>query len=236
MKINFLLSTVVGGLLLLGCGKESDSTPKSGSSTVERGTSAKSPKAPALAPVPQMLVPAPKAWTQAGPLLEVQPKASATPNDFKAVTEHLDAGGDLFMYWNADQAVRELKGGVDLVEAQLDKMVEIERRNGNRWSVEEFEAMRAVARFARSVVDEGGLADVKGVGMSSLALEKDLFRNRLYLLRDAEREPGAIWKILEGDPGTVATGLSFAPATTVMAHYTRADIGLVLNWVKQGLI
>ncbi|HCU87841.1 MAG TPA: hypothetical protein DGP39_09945 [Verrucomicrobiales bacterium] len=240
MKNIFLLFAIPAGLLMLGCGNDEVPAPEAGAAATQSGASAVTPdsnvpQAPA-APVPQMLVPAPQAWTAKGPLLEVQPKASATPNDFKAVTEQLDAGGDLFMYWNADQAVRELKGGVDLVEAQLDKMVEIERRNGNRWSAEEFEAMRAVARFARSVVDEGGLADVKGVGMSSLALEKDLFRNRMYLLRDAEREPGAIWKILEGDPGTVATGLSFAPATTVMAHYTRADIGLALNWVKQGLI
>jgi len=240
MKNIFLLFAIPAGLLMLGCGNDEVPAPEAGAAATQSGASAvtpdsNAPQAPA-APVPQMLVPAPQAWTAKGPLLEVQPKASATPNDFKAVTEQLDAGGDLFMYWNADQAVRELKGGVDLVEAQLDKMVEIERRNGNRWSAEEFEAMRAVARFARSVVDEGGLADVKGVGMSSLALEKDLFRNRMYLLRDEEREPGAIWKVLEGDPGTVATGLSFAPATTVMAHYTRADIGVALNWVKQGVI
>ena len=93
MKNIFLLFAIPAGLLMLGCGNDEVPAPEAGAAATQSGASAvtpdsNAPQAPA-APVPQMLVPAPQAWMAKGPLLEVQPKASATPNDFKAVTEQL---------------------------------------------------------------------------------------------------------------------------------------------------
>ena len=101
----------------------------------------------------------------------------ATPNDFTTVTAKLDAGGDLFMYWNAAQATAELDKGIGLIENQVNQIVQIEEAMAGGW-------MRNCWPHTRSCADcafadrEGGLGEIKGLGMSSLALEEDLFRNR----------------------------------------------------------
>ena len=41
--------------------------------------------------------------------------------------------------------------------------------------------------------------------MSSLALEEDLFRNRIYLHRDQGKTPGMLFEVLNGPDETVVT-------------------------------
>ena len=82
------------------------------------------------------------------------------------------------MYWNAAQATAELDKGIGLIENQVNQIVQIEEADGG-WVDEELLATRGLARFARSLISEGGLGEIKGLGMSSLALEEDLFRNRI---------------------------------------------------------
>tara|TARA_Y100000589_G_scaffold104320_2_gene98648 strand:- start:328 stop:2910 length:2583 start_codon:yes stop_codon:yes gene_type:complete len=211
MKFQLLFSLGCA-VLLAGCGKKSSPAPSTGTPTQ---TTTAQPTAPVPRPVGE--------------------QASATPNDFTAVTAKLDAGGDLFMYWNAAQATAELDKGIGLIENQFSKLIAIDEAD-NGYVDEEFMAARAMARMGRSLIQEGGLGEIKGLGMSSLALEENLFRNRIYLHRDQEKTPGMLFEVLNGPEETVAAGLKFAPASTVMAHYTRADFGVAIDWIKLALI
>ncbi|SVC37343.1 uncharacterized protein METZ01_LOCUS290197, partial [marine metagenome] len=76
---------------------------------------------------------------------------------------------------------------------------------------------------------------IKGVGVSSLAVEEDLFRNRVYLLRDREAEPGVLWQIIDGE-ANAADGLKFAPESTVFAHYTNADVEVAMETLRDALM
>ena len=102
MKFQLLFSLGCA-VLLAGCGKKSSPAPSTGTPT---------PMTPeqSAAPVPR----------------PVGEQASATPNDFTTVTAKLDAGGDLFMYWNAAQATAELDKGIGLIENQVNQIVQIE--------------------------------------------------------------------------------------------------------------
>ena len=211
MKFQLLFSLGCA-VLLAGCGKKSSPVPSAGAPTP---TTTAQPVAPVPRPVGE--------------------QASATPNDFTTVTAKLDAGGDLFMYWNAAQATAELDKGIGLIENQVNQIVQIEEADGG-WVDEELLATRGLARFARSLISEGGLGEIKGLGMSSLALEEDLFRNRIYLHRDQEKTPGMLFEVLNGPDETVVTAMKFAPASTVMAHYTRANVGVAIDWIKLALI
>ena len=173
MKFQLLFSLGCA-VLLAGCGKKSSPVPSAGAPTP---TTTAQPVAPVPRPVGE--------------------QASATPNDFTTVTAKLDAGGDLFMYWNAAQATAELDKGIGLIENQVNQIVQIEEADGG-WVDEELLATRGLARFARSLISEGGLGEIKGLGMSSLALEEDLFRNRIYLHRDQEKTPGMLFEVLNG--------------------------------------
>ena len=211
MKFQLLFSLGCA-VLLAGCGKKPSSAPSTGTPTPMTPAQ---PTAPVLRPVGE--------------------QASATPNDFTTVTAKLDAGGDLFMYWNAAQATAELDKGIGLIENQFSKLIALDEAD-NGYVDEEFMAARAMARMGRSLIQEGGLGEIKGLGMSSLALEDDLFRNRIYLHRDQEKKPGMLFEVLDGPEETVAAGLKFAPASTVMAHYTRADFGVAIDWIKLALV
>ena len=211
MKLR-LLAFLGCAVLLAGCGKKSSPTAPAGPTTP---TTPAAPSAPAPLPVGS--------------------QASATPNDFSTVTSKLDPGGDVFVYWNAAQTTAELDQGIGLLEEQIGKLIAIaEAENG--YVDEEFMAARAMARMARSLIEEGGLGEIKGLGMSSLALEDDLFRNRIYLHRDQEKTPGMLFEVLNGPQETVATAMKFAPASTVMAHYTRANVGVAIDWLKLALV
>ena len=211
MKLR-LLAFLGCAVLLAGCGKKSSPAAPAGPAT---------PTTPAVpsAPAP----------------LPVGSQASATPNDFAAVTSKLDPGGDVFVYWNAAQTTAKLDQGLGLLEEQVGKLIAIDEAD-NGYVDEGFMAARAMAKMARAFVQDGGLAEIKGMGMSSLAVEQDFFRNRIYLLRDQERSPGMLFQVLDGPDDAVATGMKFAPASTVMAHYTRADIGAALEWAELALI
>ena len=211
MKLR-LLAFLGCAVLLAGCGKKSSPTAAAGPATP---TTPAAPSAPAPLPVGS--------------------QASATPNDFSTVTSKLDPGGDVFVYWNAAQTTAELDQGIGLLEEQVGKLIAIYEADKG-YVDKDLMAGRAMAKMARAFVQDGGLAEIKGMGMSSLAVEQDFFRNRIYLLRDQERSPGMLFQVLDGPDDAVATGMKFAPASTVMAHYTRADIGAALEWAELALI
>jgi len=152
--------------------------------------------------------------------------ASATPNDFATVASRLDAGGDLFLYWNAQQAVSAVNGGLKRARSSFSEALSSRRDR---------EEMNMFFNTVEGVVKTTGLSEIKGVGVSSLAVEENLFRNRVYLLRDREAEPGVLWQIIDGE-ANAADGLKFAPESTVFAHYTNADVEVAMETLRDALM
>jgi hypothetical protein len=199
MKIIKLLSSIAFALLLAGCGKPS--TPAVG--------------VPSVPANPGSLSGALKVHD------------SATPNDFEAVTSQLDAGGDLFLYWNAGKVVDEVNGGLKRARRSFSEAMQDSRR--------EQQQMNMFFDAVEGVVKSTGFLEIKGVGASSLAVEKDLFRNRVYLQRNKDVEPGTIWRIIDGEVNA-ADGLKFAPESTVFAHYTNADVEVAMETLSDALM
>ena len=160
--------------------------------------------------------------------------ASATPNDFAQVASKLDAGGDLYLYWNAQQVMSAFKGGIKSVEDFVSSTIAKERQRGG-YVDRDLREMNSFLGVVGPVLEKTGFMDLKGVGASSLAVEKDLYRNRVYLLRDKEAEPGVIWQTIAGE-ANAAHGLKFAPESTVMAHYTNANIEGTIEALRKALI
>ena len=164
--------------------------------------------------------------TPATPAGALTVHASATPNDFATVASRLDAGGDLFLYWNAQQAVSAVNGGLKRARSSFSETLSSRRDR---------EEMNMFFNTVEGVVKTTGLSEIKGVGVSSLAVEEDLFRNRVYLLRDREAEPGVLWQIIDGE-ANAADGLKFAPESTVFAHYTNADVEVAMETLRDALM
>ncbi|MDP6904288.1 MAG: hypothetical protein QF406_07570 [Verrucomicrobiota bacterium] len=199
MKIIKLLYSIAFALLLAGCGKPS--APAVG--------------APSVPANPVSLSGALKVHD------------SAKPNDFEAVTSQLDAGGDLFLYWNAGQVVDAVNEGLKRARSSFSEAMQDSRR--------EQQQMNMFFDGVEGVVKSTGFSEIKGVGASSLAVEKDLFRNRVYLMRDREAEPGVLWQIIDGE-ANAADGLKFAPESTVFAHYTNADVEVAMETLRDVLM
>ena len=72
--------------------------------------------------------------------------------------------------------------------------------------------------IATRLIKDSGIEDVSGVGMSSVEIEKGMFRNKMLLHHYPGKGDGFLWKLAGGEPHPL-NGLDFLPADTAMAFF-----------------
>jgi hypothetical protein len=78
------------------------------------------------------------------------------------------------------------------------------------------------------LIQDSGIEDISGVGLSSIEIEKDLYRNKMVLHHYPGTGSGFIWKLGGGAPHPL-TGLDLLPANTALAVFTDANLPLLWN-------
>ncbi len=82
------------------------------------------------------------------------------------------------------------------------------------------------------LIKDSGIEDVSGVGMSSVEIEKGMYRDKMLLHHYSGKGDGFLWQLAGGEPHPL-TGLDFLPADTAMAFFSDADLPLLWNVVKK---
>lgn len=164
------------------------------------------------------------AATLTPPALAAPPPAvSAEKNSYAEVTSRLDPGGRLFFYLSTESwlgALSETVNGFrDL--ALSGASTDVERANVNRG----FD-------LARRLIQRSGVEQVSGVGISSLAREPGLFRDKTFLHRyPGQGDDALLWSAFGRAPHPL-DALKLLPANTAAASFGDYDLARVWDAVR----
>jgi hypothetical protein len=138
---------------------------------------------------------------------------------FQAVTSHLDAGGDLFVYINTEQWLKGLS-------AQMNQWRNLFIAVPGQSPADQENMTRFFDLLTR-LVENSGVEEVRGFGMSSVARGQGLYRNRSMLYHDKGNASGYLWSVFGRTPHTM-DGVNLLPASTALASFT--DLDLPMLW------
>jgi hypothetical protein len=148
----------------------------------------------------------------------------ASKNSFQETTSRLDTGGDFFLYLSTQQWLDGLATKVStwrLFFAGMPNLTDKERETLNKG----FDV-------ASRVIMNSGVQDVSGIGMSSLVVEKDLYRNKVFLHHYPGKGKGLLWNMMGSKPHPLAQ-LDLLPADTVLAISSDFDAPLLWSEIRE---
>jgi hypothetical protein len=142
---------------------------------------------------------------------------------FIEVTSQLDPGGTIYLYLGTAQWLDGLSAKVSGLQKTVEAMPQLQ--DADRANVDK------AFGVATRLIKDSGIEDVTGVGVSSVEIEKGLYRNKALLHHYPGNGNGFIWKMLGGDPHPL-TGLDLLPTTTALAIFSDVDLPLLWSVVK----
>ena len=87
-----------------------------------------------------------------------------------------------------------------------------------------------VANLSHALLDQAGIGNIKGVGMSSKKSQADLFRNKVFIHHDEAKASGKLWSILGSEPHEFEM-LKLLPAETALAFSHEIHPQALLDWI-----
>jgi hypothetical protein len=149
---------------------------------------------------------------------------SAEKTSFSEVTSKLDPGGNFYLYLGTAQWLDGLSTKISNWRQAFTNMPDIKPQdaaNVNR-------AFDVVTRL----VQDSGIEDISGVGMSSIEIEKGLYRNKVLMHHYPGKGSGFLWKMMGKEPHAL-TGLDLLPASTALAFFSDMDLPLMWSVAQQ---
>lgn len=159
-----------------------------------------------------------------GSLPNATPVASAEKTSFSEVTAQLDPGGDFYLYLGTAQWLDGLSGKVGKWRELANNIPDLKPDDAAN--------VKKAFDVVTSLIKDSGIEDVSGVGMSSIEVEKGMFRNKMLLHHYPGKGDGFLWKLAGKEPHPL-DGLDFLPKETAMAFFSDADLPLLWTVVKK---
>ena len=147
----------------------------------------------------------------------------AEKTSFNEVTSQLDAGGNFYLYLGTAQWLDGLSIKVAGFRQVLESMPDI--KDKDRANVDK------AFGVINSLIKDSGVEDVSGLGVSSIEIEKGLYRNKALLHHYPGKGDGFLWKFLGGEPHPL-TGLDLLPSDTALAIFSDLDVPLMWSVAK----
>ncbi|HSY17606.1 MAG TPA: hypothetical protein VK815_04690 [Candidatus Acidoferrales bacterium] len=155
--------------------------------------------------------------------LMAQPVTSASKTSFTEVTSQLDPGGNFYLYLGTAQWLEHLTGKIEgwrktftsFPDAKPEDVANINK------------AFDIITRLTA----ESGIEDISGFGISSIEIEKGMYRNKALLHHYPGKGTGFLWKLIGNAPHPL-DGLDLLPADTALAIFSDANLPLVWSVVK----
>jgi hypothetical protein len=144
---------------------------------------------------------------------------SVEKTSFTEVTSQLDPGGNFYLYLGTAQWLDGLSARVGHWRQTFTAMPGLkpdDTTNVNK-------AFDIITRL----IKDSGIENVSGVGLSSVEIEKGMFRNKALLHHYPGKGTGFLWQLAGKEPHPL-TGLDFLPADTALAVFS--DLDLPVLW------
>jgi hypothetical protein len=148
---------------------------------------------------------------------------SASKTSFNEVTSQLDPGGNFYLYLGTAQWLDGLSGKVSKLRQTFMTMPDL--KDDDRTNVDK--AFNVVTHL----IMDSGIEDVSGVGMSSIEIEKGIYRNKALLHHYPGDGTGFLWKLSGGQPHAL-TGLDLLPTDTALAIFSDVDLPQLWSVIK----
>jgi hypothetical protein len=139
---------------------------------------------------------------------------SAEKTSFAQVTSQLDPGGNLYVYLSAEQWLAGVSGKVAAGRGLLDAIPDLKP--------EDRENLSRAFTIVTNLIQQSGIEEVSGFGMSSIARETNFYHSKILMHHYPGKGSGFLWSMFGQKPHALA-GLSLLPTTTAMATFTDLD-------------
>ncbi len=143
---------------------------------------------------------------------------SVEKTSFTEVTSQLDPGGNFYMYLGTAQWLDGLSAKVGAWRQAFTAMPGLKPEDAAN--------VNKGFDLATRLIKDSGIEDVSGVGMSSVEIEKGVFRNKALLHHYPGKGSGFLWQLAGKEPHPL-TGLDFLPTDTALAVFSDADLPLL---------
>jgi hypothetical protein len=152
--------------------------------------------------------------------------AAAETNSFAQVTSHLDAGGNLYLYLGTAQWLDGLSQKVGAWRDTIQSLPNVQPDQRDK--------LVGLFDLATNLIQDSGIEDVSGFGMSSIAVEKGFYRTKMVLHHYPGRGNGFLWTAFGAQPHPL-DGLDLLPTTTAFAGFGDLDLAQLWSAVEKDL-
>jgi len=152
---------------------------------------------------------------------------AAVKSSFEAVAARLDPNGHLYAYMSTEQALARLDEGLE----GLITLAKTGTEAGGGLINNPFVApiIEGVLGVVEPAYRQSGIGEISGVGMSSLAIEENLWRSKIFVHHQPGKGSGLIWDMFGEQPHTLEV-LSLAPDNTAALMHSDLDVKRVIDW------
>jgi type II secretory pathway pseudopilin PulG len=147
-------------------------------------------------------------------------------NSFYEVTSKLDKGGGLYLYVSTEKLIKS----VDEFANKLRKLIEQEVAKSE--AKETAGLGVSIFDFVYGLIKNCGLMEISGIGVSSVALDSNLYQSKCVVHHYKGNGKGLIWQLMEEKPHELE-GLKLLPADTVLAGFSDFKIKELWQWIKK---
>ena len=158
----------------------------------------------------------------------VEPKSSGGPTasaavsvektSFTEVTSQLDPGGNFYLYLGTAQWLDGLSTKIGSYRQVFTAMPGLKPED----TANVTKAFDIVTRL----IKDSGVESISGVGLSSVEIEKGMFRNKALLHHYPGKGAGFAWQLGGKEPHPL-TGLDLLPADTALAVFSDMDVSVL---------
>ena len=164
---------------------------------------------------------------QAPPVVSKPSTPAAAPSaertSFAQVTSKLDAGGELYLYLSTEQFLAGVPEKVGALHGLLGAIPNI--KDEDRQNLEK------AFGIVTNLIQQSGIEDVSGLGMSSIARETNFYHSKLVLHHYPGKGSGFLWNICGQKPHAL-DGLNLLPASTALAAFSDLDAPLLWSSIQ----
>jgi hypothetical protein len=149
---------------------------------------------------------------------------SAEKNSFQEVTSHLDPGGNLYLYFSTEQLLNNISTKAANFRQLVSAIPDV--KEGDRENIEK--AINIVTNLVKS----SGIEDVSGLGVSSIAREKEFYHAKAMLHHYKGKGSGFLWTLFGQKPHAL-DGLNLLSTNAAFAMFYDFDVPLLWNVIEK---
>ena len=148
-------------------------------------------------------------------------------NSFNEVTAQLEKNGDFYMYLSTQKAVSSLKKQITVIKKTLLELPNV--GNENRSKID-----KGFNLFTK-LINESGINDISGVGISAKKADNGLYKNILFIHHYPTNNSGKLWSIF-GQKAHSLEELKLLPSDTVLACFNDIDADGTWKWIHSAIM